>query len=137
VCRSGASFEVTAAALAKICTELKEMLKHFQMQLNFLEMFTRYFTDWFVGVNKGTRGERVLKPRDAIKELAQAIGSPRMPFQKLCQLAWAQACDVSEILDHQGRAGWGAASLLSAEKLLAVRAAAAAARTAAWRGPVQ
>lgn len=113
------------------------MLKHFQMQLNFLEMFTRYFTDWFVGVNKGTRGERVLKPRDAIKELAQAIGSPRMPFQKLCQLAWAQACDVSEILDHQGRAGWGAASLLSAEKLLAVRAAAAAARTAAWRGPVQ
>ena len=68
--------------------------------------------------------ERVLSPAIAIRMIEEGVcrglsnhgatggggggggGGSANAFERLLDLAWAQACDVSEILEHQGRLGW-------------------------------
>lgn len=82
----------------------------------------RRFSEWFerasvsVSVNHG--GERVQTPGVSVAELSAAIGlPPTLPYARLCKLSFEASCNVQEILKEQGAAGWGAASLLAAEKL--------------------
>lgn len=85
-------------------------------------MFVRRFSEWFerATVEVGSRhgGERVQTPEASVAELSAAIGlPPTLPYERLCKLGFEASCNVQEILTEQGAAGWGAASLLAAEKL--------------------
>lgn len=92
-------------------------------QLEKLTVFVRRFSEWFelatVEVGKRQDGERVQTPSVSVAELAAAIGLPPvLPYDRLCDLAYKESCNVVEILQEQGQAGWGTASLLTAEKLV-------------------
>eukprot|EP01043_Picozoa_sp_COSAG02_P037398 COSAG02_NODE_2802_length_8002_cov_11.765532_3_plen_404_part_00 len=91
-------------------------------QLEYVAVFVRRFSEWFerVTTEVGSRhgGERIQTPGVSVAELSAAIGlPPTLPYERLCKLGFEASCNVQEILTEQGAAGWGAASLLAAEKL--------------------
>ena len=132
VCRMGCSITLKSTTFDTAVRELGEIAKTFMTKMGDLYLFILKFREFWekqmpklnAAKSKWDQREKTWTGKFAMADMAAAIskrdlhsGKELLSFKQLLEVAYAQSMDLKEVLDEQGKVGWGAPSLLLAEKL--------------------